>query len=81
MAEKRVEHIRVGTDRVSYCGASLGPEKSAFFGVDNAIRSMRTYHDVLPCHRCAQAVIALLAMVPESPPAPEALDDATRVLE
>lgn len=68
MSEKRVEHIRVGSDRVSYCGAPLGPEKSAFFGVDNTIKAMQVNHDVAPCHHCAKVVISWMAKVQEPPP-------------
>lgn len=69
MVDEKIQHIRVGTERVAYCGVALGPEKSAFFGVDNAIKAMKVYHDVAPCHRCAKVVIEWMTKVQESTPA------------
>lgn len=68
MVSDRTAHIRVGTDRVAYCGAGLGPEKLALFGVDNAIKSMQAGHDVGPCPACAQVVMGWMAKVVDAPP-------------
>jgi hypothetical protein len=57
---KKVEHIRIGTDRVTYCGTPLDVQYSAFMGVDNAIRAIRVDHEVAVCEDCINNVIKLI---------------------